>query len=226
MFCQQCGNQIGEGVIFCPNCGARQEKVNPNAAQQQYNQQNGQYAQQQYNQQNGQYAQQQYNWQDGQYAQQQYNQQNRQYSQQQYNQQGYAGGGYAQPNIYAGQNSSGSPKNVSFGEAIKLYFVNYVNFEGRSTAGEYWWIVLCNVILSSFFRVLSEIPMFYIISAIVSLGLLLPSLALSVRRLHDTGKSWVYLLMGLIPLAGIIILIIQFSKKSDGDNKWGPAPRN
>lgn len=214
MFCQQCGNQIREGVTFCPNCGTRQVKVNPNAASQN-NQTSyggnvaGQYAQQQYNQQ-------------------QYNQQNGQYAQQQYNQQGYAGGGYAQPNPNAWGNTSGSPKYVSFGEAIKLYFVNYVNFEGRSTRSEYWWAFLFNTCVNILIELLIifQIPVLALLAPIVSLGLLLPGLSIAIRRLHDTGKSWVYILMGLIPLAGPIILIVQYCKESDADNMWGPAPRN
>lgn len=113
-----------------------------------------------------------------------------------------------------------SPMNVSFVEAIKLFFINYVNFTGRSTKSEYWWAYLFNLIVS---MVVSGIPY---VGQIVALGLLLPGLAVAVRRLHDTGKSWTYMFMGLIPIAGVIILIIQYCKDSDADNQWGPAARN
>ena len=53
-----------------------------------------------------------------------------------------------------------------------------------------------------------------------------PGLSIVIRRLHNTGKSWVYIFMGLIPLAGPIILIVQYCKESDADNMLGPAPRN
>ncbi len=118
------------------------------------------------------------------------------------------------------QENTGSPKNVSFGEAIKLFFVNYANFTGRSTVSEYWYAYLFNFLVS---LCTSWIP---VLGGLISLGLLVPGLAVGVRRLHDTGKSWLYMLMGLIPLAGFIILIIQYCKKSDDDNKWGPAAKN
>lgn len=127
---------------------------------------------------------------------------------------------YIQPNSYVSQGSTPSPKRVSFGEAIQLFFKNYVNFTGRSTRSEYWWAFLFNFLVSLF---TCWIP---IVGQIVAAALIVPSLALSIRRLHDTGKSWVYILMGLIPLAGVIILIVQYCKDSDIDNQWGLAPKD
>ena len=127
---------------------------------------------------------------------------------------------YAQANSYAWQGAPATPKSVSFGEAIKLFFVNYVNFTGRATKSEYWWAFLFNFLVS---LCTSWIP---VVGQLISLGLLLPGLSVGIRRLHDTGKSWVYILMGLIPLAGFIILIVQYCKDSDGDNMWGQEPTN
>lgn len=94
-----------------------------------------------------------------------------------------------------------------------------MNFTGRSTVSEYWWAFLFNFLVS--LRT-AWIP---VVGQLISLGLLLPGLAVGIRRLHDTGKAWYYMFMGLIPIAGFIILIIQYCKESDADNKWGPAPR-
>lgn len=125
-----------------------------------------------------------------------------------------------QNNTTYGQQELASPMKVNFVEAIKLYFINYANFTGRSTVSEYWWAYLFNYLAS---LALSFIP---VVGSIATLGLLIPGIAISVRRLHDTGKAWTYLLMGLIPLAGPIILIIRYCKSSDADNQWGPAPKN
>lgn len=111
-----------------------------------------------------------------------------------------------------------APASVSFGEAIKLFFANYTNFTGRSTKSEYWWAFLFNFLVS---MVTSRIP---VIGGLISVALLIPGLSVGVRRLHDTGKKWTYMLIGLIPLVGTILLIIQYCKDSDGDNQWGPAP--
>jgi uncharacterized membrane protein YhaH (DUF805 family) len=66
-----------------------------------------------------------------------------------------------------------------------------------------------------------------ILSALYGLVVLLPSLAVSVRRLHDTGKSGWMILINLIPLIGIIWILILMIKDSDpGDNEYGPNPKN
>ena len=123
-----------------------------------------------------------------------------------------------QDNASYTQGALSSPANVGFGEAIKLFFANYTNFRGRSTKSEYWWAFLFNFFVS---MLTTRIP---IIGGLISLALLIPGLSLGVRRLHDTGKKWTYMFIGLIPLVGGILLIIQYCKGSDGDNQWGPAP--
>ena len=57
------------------------------------------------------------------------------------------------------------------------------------------------------------------------LAVLIPSLAVEVRRLHDIGKSGWWLLLGLIPLIGPIVLIVWFATDSKGDNQYGPNPK-
>lgn len=115
-------------------------------------------------------------------------------------------------------NDADRPKSVTFGEAIKLFFTNYVNFTGRASKSEYWWAFLFQFIVGI---VAGFIP---VLGSLVSLALIIPNLSVSVRRLHDTGKAWYYWLLGLIPLAGFIIMIVLYCKDSDGDNQWGPGP--
>lgn len=114
-------------------------------------------------------------------------------------------------------------KNVSFGEAVKLFFQNYANFNGRASKNEFWYAFLFIFIVDILLGVVSTyLPP---LSGLISLALFIPNLSLAVRRLHDTGKSWAYLLMVLIPLVGLIILLVQYCKDSQPDNQWGPAPR-
>lgn len=122
----------------------------------------------------------------------------------------------AQAPVYAAPIAVDSGK-VGFVEAIKLLFKNYANFTGRTTKSEYWWAFLFLWLVNF---VATYIP---VVGGIISLALLIPNLSLNIRRLHDIGKSWVWLLMGLIPLAGFIILIVYYCKDSDGDNQWGKA---
>lgn len=109
------------------------------------------------------------------------------------------------------------PVNVGFGDAIKPFFKNYANFKGRSSKSEYWWAFLFNFLVG---LALGIIPG---IGWIASIALLIPGLALCIRRLHDVGKDWYYIFMSLIPIAGLIIMIVTLCKDSDGDNEFGPG---
>ena len=110
------------------------------------------------------------------------------------------------------------PEPVDFVKAIKLFFLYALNFKGRSSRSEYWWGYLFNTLLS---LVLPVIP---VIGGLLSLVMLVPGIAISVRRMHDIGKSGWYLLMGLIPLAGPIILLVYACTQSQTEaNQWGPA---
>ena len=111
-------------------------------------------------------------------------------------------------------------KSVSFVEAIKLAFTHYADFKGRSRRSEYWWFTLFNMIVTGLIG--SILPD---LSWIWSLIVLVPGLAVCIRRLHDAGKSgWFYLWM-LLPIAGYIIVLIQLLKDSAEDNQWGPNPK-
>ena len=145
--------------------------------------------------------------------QQQY-QQPPQYQQSQYQQQ------YQQQQYY----QANSQPSVGFGEAIKLFFVNYTNFMGRATRSEYWWAMLFVFLVQLTVSLIFWWTIF--LPILVSLGLLIPELSICVRRLHDIGKPWPWILMGLIPLAGEIILIVYFCQPSVPGNIWGPDPHS
>ena len=83
--------------------------------------------------------------------------------------------------------------------AYKNFFKNFAEFTGRSTRPDYWWVWLGNLILS--------IP-FWIIYFIFGLALLLPSLALMVRRLRDAGFHWALIFILFVPLGSIVLLVL------------------
>ena len=111
-------------------------------------------------------------------------------------------------------------QRVGFGEAIVLYFKNYVNFSGRSRRSEYWYAFLFTVILN----LVLGFPYPELLD-ILSLVLLCPNLALAVRRLHDTGKSGWYYFVTFVPIGGPIWMLIQMCKDSEGVNDWGQSPK-
>ncbi|MFC4409097.1 DUF805 domain-containing protein [Chungangia koreensis] len=104
---------------------------------------------------------------------------------------------------------------------------NYIGFSGRARRKEYWMFVLINAIIILVLSILESLMgLPGIISGLYSLAVLLPSLAVSVRRLHDTGKSGWWILLGLIPFVGTIILLVFFVLDSeDGANQYGPNPK-
>ncbi len=114
-------------------------------------------------------------------------------------------------------------KSVGFAEAISLMFKNYFNFSGRACKSEYWWAFLFNVIVSA---AIGGLGVVFAPIALLSIALAIPALSLAVRRLHDIGKNGWNILLGLIPIAGLIILIVYFVKDSDGDNRWGTVEKN
>lgn len=119
---------------------------------------------------------------------------------------------------------------VSFSQAVRMAFDSYCRFQGRSSRSEYWWWVLFVAILSFCIGIIEGILGFSMTavqttSGILSLVLLLPGLGLSVRRLHDIGKSGWWVLLGFIPVVGAIVLIIWFAQNSQmQDNQYGPVP--
>jgi len=104
----------------------------------------------------------------------------------------------------------------------------YADFSGRARRKEYWMFTLFNIIFFMLSFILGdmlglEIGVIYML---YTLAVIIPSLAVCIRRLHDIGKSgWNYLI-GLIPLIGGIILIVWFCTDSQaGENKWGANPK-
>ena len=113
-------------------------------------------------------------------------------------------------------------KTVGFLQAIALFFRNYTNFRGRSRRSEYWWFCLFNIIVSGILTIAAPD-----VTGLWSVIILIPTLSLAVRRLHDIGRSGWWYLIGLLPLAGGIILIIWFCKDSDPQtNQWGASPKH
>ncbi len=104
---------------------------------------------------------------------------------------------------------------------------NYVGFSGRARRQEFWMFVLVNFIIGVVLGILGRIAgVFYVISYLYELAILLPSLAVGVRRLHDTGRTGWWLLIGLIPLVGWIVLLVFYCTAGDsGANKYGPDPK-
>ncbi len=104
---------------------------------------------------------------------------------------------------------------------------NYANFNGRARRKEYWMFVLFNIIFGIALLVIDTIigtgAVFY---AIYLIGVIVPSIAVSVRRLHDIGKSGAWFFISFVPLiGGIWFLVLMVTEGNLGQNQYGPSPK-
>ena len=112
--------------------------------------------------------------------------------------------------------------------ALTSCLKRYAKFEGRASRSEFWYWTLATFIIGfvvGFVGVLTvgeEVT--NVITNILQLALLLPGLAVAVRRLHDTGRSGWNLLWVLLPLVGAIILIVFYCQASREANQYGEGP--
>lgn len=91
---------------------------------------------------------------------------------------------------------------MTFIDAVKTCFVKYASFEGVASRSEYWWWTLFY-----FLAVLGSLFISPVLYFILLLGLLMPTLAVGVRRLHDIDKSGWWLLVSLVPILGLIMIV-------------------
>jgi uncharacterized membrane protein YhaH (DUF805 family) len=127
---------------------------------------------------------------------------------------------------------------MGFGESIQSFFTNYVKFTGRARRSEYWFVTLflflttlgATVIDAALFD--GDVDDFLldggwgVFGVLWGLAVLLPSIALLVRRLHDSDKSAWWILILLVPFAGVIVLFVfTLLDSTPGENKHGPSPK-
>ena len=109
----------------------------------------------------------------------------------------------------------------------------YADFSGRARRKEYWMFVLFNMIFAFFAMILDNILGFAIegigygpLYGLYTLAVLIPGLAVAVRRLHDVGKSGWMILIALIPLIGAIwLLVLTVTDSNPGENQYGKNPK-
>ena len=109
----------------------------------------------------------------------------------------------------------------------------YVDFTGRARRKEFWMFTLINVLISwtlgfvfTFIALSIDVPALAFLAYAYSLAVFIPGLAVTVRRLHDTGKTGWYVLVALIPFVGAIWLIVLLCMEGENKtNQWGENPK-
>ena len=109
---------------------------------------------------------------------------------------------------------------MTFGESIGTCLRKYATVEGRASRSEYWWFFLFAVLL----QVAGQIVGGDMVAGLIALALLLPGVGVGARRLHDIGRNAWWLLIGLIPLIGALVLLYWFVQPSAAANQYGEAP--
>jgi len=116
--------------------------------------------------------------------------------------------------------ASTKTKTMSFTESISTVFNKYAEFNGRASRSEFWWWTLFTFLVAAVIGSFSAIQLGddsslgSMLQSVWSIAILLPSLGVAIRRLRDAGLGWGHIFWGLIPFAGLIVLIIFWSQPS------------
>ncbi len=120
---------------------------------------------------------------------------------------------------------------MSFTDSVRTCLSKYVDFSGRARRSEYWWfalfVILAGVVgnlLDGLFGTRADYGT-GVVQGLINLALLLPSLAVGVRRLHDTARTGWWILIGLVPIVGWIVLLVFYVQDSGPHNEYGPNPK-
>ncbi|WP_266160814.1 DUF805 domain-containing protein [Dyella silvatica] len=110
---------------------------------------------------------------------------------------------------------------------LKCVKQHYADFEGRARRQEYWMFTLVNIIISVVLVGIFSAIKLPFVANLYSLAVLVPSIAVGVRRMHDIGKSGWWLLIALIPLIGAIWAIVLLATEGNkGSNQYGADPKD
>lgn len=126
--------------------------------------------------------------------------------------------------------------------AVRTCLGRYADLTGRARRAEYWWfylatflavaaVVIVGAILVAIVGAVSDTAggvvsvLFTVVYVAVALGVVVPTLAVGARRLHDTDKSGWWLLIGLVPFGGIVLVVFWVLEGTPGPNRFGPSPK-
>lgn len=107
---------------------------------------------------------------------------------------------------------------MSFAEAIQRVFRDYAEIMGRAARAEFWWWALFTILVASalnlfaVIRIGDDANLGSLLAGLWGIAILLPTLAVAVRRLRDAGYGWGYLFFILVPVAGIFVLIVLWAQ--------------
>lgn len=118
---------------------------------------------------------------------------------------------------------------LTFQQAVqKVLKNNYANFNGRASRAEFWWFILFTFAVGAVCALLYAITdwtFFSLVGSLFNLAVIVPTLAVSWRRLHDTGRAGGWWFINFVPVAGAVIFIIWCAQQGEsGPNRFGVPP--
>jgi uncharacterized membrane protein YhaH (DUF805 family) len=113
---------------------------------------------------------------------------------------------------------------MNFVDAIKSGFNNYVTFSGRAARSEFWFWTLFSIAANVVAAIIDSVLGLGLVGVVVSLALLLPGIAVSVRRLHDLDRTGWWLLIAFTGIGMILLIVWDCMKGTTGPNSHGPDP--
>lgn len=118
---------------------------------------------------------------------------------------------------------------MSLMEAVQTVLSKYADFTGRARRSEYWYFYLAWIIVAVVLYVLALMPkigiLFLIVYWLLAIAIIVPGIAVGVRRLHDTDKSGWWVLITLIPFGALVLLVFFVLDSTPGTNQYGPNPK-
>lgn len=113
---------------------------------------------------------------------------------------------------------------MNFQQAVTSGFQNYVTFSGRAARSEYWFWTLFSLVVAIVTSILDAVLGLGILQPLSSLALLLPSIAVAARRLHDLDRTGWWLLLAFTGIGIILLIVWDCTKGTTGPNQYGPDP--
>jgi uncharacterized membrane protein YhaH (DUF805 family) len=128
---------------------------------------------------------------------------------------------------WTGRTARPAQAGMSFPKAVSSGLTKYVDFSGRARRSEYWWYWLFQAIVGFGSAALDvALDAHGLFQGLVAVVMLLPGVAMAVRRLHDNNRSGWSVFIALIPLVGsIMVLVFLCEDSGDGPNRYGPSPK-
>ena len=114
-------------------------------------------------------------------------------------------------------------------EYLNVLQNNYANFSGRARRREYWMFFLCNLLVAIACMAVDVGLVMTVgigfLNLLYSLAVIIPGVAVTVRRLHDTGRSGWWILIALVPVVGLVLLVFMCLDSQPGSNHYGENPK-